>query len=474
MTQTLPSPDLILSICNFQSIKEAEINLRGFVAIQGDSDLGKSAIVRALRSLLFNEWDPGYLRDGEKECQLSLEIPSPYPLSRVSLFKSEKRNEYILEFRDGRETKSYPKIGRDTPQELKDIGFTPIISERKDSFNLNIQPQLKPLFLVTNTGTELTSFFNTLFGIEKYERANRSINSAAMGLQRELNFVNNLLQEKTISHQTAETQVTRLSEEYAAKGDVVTRISALIWKVAKLDKLQQDMAALRERVAKHQGAIQRGRDTAIAMDILGLKITNAAKIAAATLNLDTLEQRQFEATTKQGQINTALSFIERMAPVVQRIYSQQIAWASVVELNQRKTANSLSIGKLATVAPFVDKVLDVLRKANALQKSTSRIVSLGHQHSTASNSVTMNSIAFSTLGLYQLKIGSISGSIQRLRNLSVICGSLQQLNVRRDNQANNKLFAETSAKAVDFAFDLLYQEAPPCSECGQFKSHKHA
>lgn len=64
---------LTLSIKNFQSIKEANLNLSGFTVITGSSNLGKSAVRRAFATVIYNDWDASYIRDGYKSAEIELE-----------------------------------------------------------------------------------------------------------------------------------------------------------------------------------------------------------------------------------------------------------------------------------------------------------------------------------------------------------------------------------------------------------------
>jgi hypothetical protein len=173
---------MLFRVQNFQSIKDETFEFKGLTAIVGPSDRGKSALQRALKSLLYNEWDESYLRRGEKKCILTLTL-SEGLIYQIIKEKSKSVNTYTFTFRDGTPNKVYPKIGKNIPEEIKALGFDIIETERGDKFNLNFQEQLDPLFLVAQPDPEVTGFFNHLFKVTKYEQALRRMTSNLVKLK---------------------------------------------------------------------------------------------------------------------------------------------------------------------------------------------------------------------------------------------------------------------------------------------------
>ena len=59
--------DVLIEVENFQSVREARLELRGFCVLVGESDVGKSAVVRALASLAQNLPAAAAVTRGEKQ-----------------------------------------------------------------------------------------------------------------------------------------------------------------------------------------------------------------------------------------------------------------------------------------------------------------------------------------------------------------------------------------------------------------------
>lgn len=245
-----------LTIQNFQSIEKLEIVLNGFSTLVGKSNRGKSAIVRALRAILCNEWNPSYLKEGTKECVLTFEVleKSEYLKNLLPDFDIQKIvlrkpiNEYIVYKEDGTKL-SYPKVGKGVPDVFSNIALSEIVTEREDSFNLTFQAQLDPLFLITATDVEVSSFINKVFDIARFERALRDMASDDIKLSKLLSDTENslpLLQDSL-----------DVEKGYLEK-DRIT-LAKLEEKLSDTEKLKQEYEASRDDIIIWEG-IQTHRD----------------------------------------------------------------------------------------------------------------------------------------------------------------------------------------------------------------------
>lgn len=217
-----------LTIENFQSIENLSIDIRDFTSLVGKSNRGKSAIVRALRVVLYNEWEASYLREGTKECRISLEIlqKSEYLKSILPEFNIERveirkpANEYTVWLDDGTKL-SYPKVGKNTPEVFSKIALSEIESERKDFFNLNFQAQLDPLFLVTGTDVVITSFINKVFDISRFEKALREMRSDEIKISRTVKEYEDKILEIETTKKTLDTELITAEDLQKKLGDKI-------------------------------------------------------------------------------------------------------------------------------------------------------------------------------------------------------------------------------------------------------------
>jgi len=137
-------------IRDFQSIGDLEMEIRGFTCVTGKSNIGKSAIVRAISSALLNRPVVGMVRKGAKACRVSLRS------SKWSLQweKSERgTNKYQVN------DKKLERVGQGQLEDIARLGFGSIRVGDQDMLPW-LAPQWKPIFLLDVTGTAVTEFIS--------------------------------------------------------------------------------------------------------------------------------------------------------------------------------------------------------------------------------------------------------------------------------------------------------------------------
>jgi hypothetical protein len=157
-----------LHLQNFQSIVDQEFKFKGFVAITGPSNLGKSAVRRALGSVLYNDWQPNFQRNfGKKkigDTTLTFAKEGEYTITQskpTNSFKIEITGKPVLEF---------GKVGRTVPDEVRNLGYKTL--DVNDSFlNLNVTKQTDQLFMVSYQASTNTGILNELFNLTQLEKA---------------------------------------------------------------------------------------------------------------------------------------------------------------------------------------------------------------------------------------------------------------------------------------------------------------
>lgn len=171
-----------IKISNFQSIKQAELNLGGFTMITGASNLGKSAIRRAFATALYNDWDASYIKHGSKTTQITLTREN----TEVQIEKGSK-NDFIVN------GVAYNKIGTGVPNEYADFGWLPLETQ-SNTYKLNIATQLEPLFMIGTSDSENTRILNAALKVDVFEEAARLSNTDARSYETSAKEVKNDLE----------------------------------------------------------------------------------------------------------------------------------------------------------------------------------------------------------------------------------------------------------------------------------------
>lgn len=150
-----------LDIQNFQSHKKSRLEFHsGVNVIIGPSDSGKTAVLRALRWVNYNEPSGDSFRSnwgGETVVSEDFENSD-----KVTRFRSNVENEYLLN------DTVFTAFGREVPREIAKV---------INMNEVNLQSQFDSPFLLTSTPGEAAAHFNRIAHIDKIDIALKTVDS---------------------------------------------------------------------------------------------------------------------------------------------------------------------------------------------------------------------------------------------------------------------------------------------------------
>ncbi len=161
-----------LELENFQSHKYTLLDFdKGLNVIIGNSDSGKTAIIRAIKWALYNEPQGDYfIRQGEKNTSVSVYFNTGAIVKR---FRSPSKNSYYLKKSNGEEF-SFEGFGRVVPKEiLEEINISKINLDESTHTMLNIAEQLEGPFLLNEKNSVRASAIGRLVGVNFIDDALR-------------------------------------------------------------------------------------------------------------------------------------------------------------------------------------------------------------------------------------------------------------------------------------------------------------
>lgn len=174
-----------IKINNFLTHKDTEIHLdRGINVFVGDSNAGKSACIKALRWLFYNEpRGDGFIRydqerldieakqkknKDEYKCSVSVEMSDGIIIER-SQSLSPASNKYII-YKPGEYPLVLTGFGRDVPEEVSNaIGFSALALGSRGKFEINYMPQLGEPAALAFQGEELSRTLNFAHSLDQFE-----------------------------------------------------------------------------------------------------------------------------------------------------------------------------------------------------------------------------------------------------------------------------------------------------------------
>lgn len=152
-----------LTLENFQAHKNSELDLEAFTVIVGHSNAGKTAIIRALKSALYNDFKKSYVKIGEKSGTISLTGDK----MNLSLTR-DKALTYTIN------GTVYGAVGRSELQQLVDAGFFSIEIDKKKYYP-QIARQFDNPFIISYSDSEISKLLSELSQTGKIKQAKKNI-----------------------------------------------------------------------------------------------------------------------------------------------------------------------------------------------------------------------------------------------------------------------------------------------------------
>lgn len=176
-----------LHLKNFQSHEETSLDFApGLNVILGNSDSGKSAIVRAIRWLFYNEpMGADFLQRGKSLVEVTAEFYDGAILKRS---RNKNVNAYDLTLGTG-ESMHFEGFGRSVPKEIVDyFKLRKFPLSPTEDLTLNIADQLEGPFLLQEKDSNKANAIGRLVGIHYIDQAQRNVNRDIKSLTQDLKY----------------------------------------------------------------------------------------------------------------------------------------------------------------------------------------------------------------------------------------------------------------------------------------------
>jgi exonuclease SbcC len=235
---------------NFQSHRQTEIVLAPTVsALIGESDQGKSAVVRALRWLFYNKpQGADFVRVGADSCRVAAEFDDGVTVIRE---KRGRVNRYEIRH-PSREPEVLEGVGREVPDRVREVVEIYPLRLEGASFELHVAHQLDPPFLLKETPAVRARAVGHLSGTDLFDAADKR---AARRLS-DLSRLRRELEEKTASLEAEmagfgnledlEARLTRSTELFRLGEDAGVRAARLAGLKGKLAQVKRELAGIED------------------------------------------------------------------------------------------------------------------------------------------------------------------------------------------------------------------------------------
>lgn len=247
-----------IEISNFQSHKATKIDLVPTVnTLQGNSDCGKSAVMRAINWLLFNPAGDYFVSDWAKKGK-SIVAPCSVTIEANGHVVTRKRdkdfNGYILDGEVFEATRN---------------SVPPKVAEALCLGEVNVQRQLDPPFLLSMSAGDVSRYINSLVNLTEIDRWAVAVNGRSRRLQQQFEAAEKMevesrkefesygyldgLEEVSERAKELEDKLLNVGAAHAALNDDVLAYMAELEKINNLpnvDKLFVLLAGIEEKILK--------------------------------------------------------------------------------------------------------------------------------------------------------------------------------------------------------------------------------
>lgn len=327
-----------VEIKNFQSITHQVIDVDGFSALAGRSNIGKSAVIRAIKAALTGSPADNYVRHsiscprvikGAKSCKCFCSVHIKAEGLDLLWEKGDAVNRYV---HNGTE---HTVVGRGTPDFLTP-GFSPVKLGEKEKGLLQVSDQFKPIFILDKPGTVAADI---LSDVAKLDQINVAIRLAEKDRK-----------EARATRKVREKDIEDLSE--ALEG--YEGLDGVAGQASDVEEVYQQVEAIKEKAEQLEQFIEAifsvGQQLRDLKAVEQIKVPDISPLKEEDSKFTTLERLVAELHGK-AQAVLALKGLEAIEiPEMESfsssgvLYEKLVQWASKVDV----------------LASFLDKIQKLL------------------------------------------------------------------------------------------------------------------
>lgn len=375
-----------LKIKNFQSIEDQELELKGFVAITGRSNLGKSGLRRALTAVLYNDWNKSYRREGTNK---PTEVTLTSPAWSVHMLKSNDNNDFTLTTAEGKQT--FNKVGKDIPEQISALGFN-LLDLEDEKLNLTSSKQTDPMFMVSFKQVTQTKVLNKLFNINKLVSASSLVQKDIRNFKMEHNKLLETYNSKSSDLSQLEAKQQEVTEQRDFLADTLNNLTSIdSWLdiTEELNRLQTLQTETNDKII----FLQNIKDQDLILTLLdeykyhdSLEVNSKLSLGSIKMKLESLlnkvtELQEAENITSKikfiesfvntvqeaAQISSRLSELNKLSSFINDFQQNRLLLNYLYQFDREKSANLL----LSNNQTSTDAVQYSVNKLRALQPLTS-------------------------------------------------------------------------------------------------------
>ncbi len=327
-----------IKIQNFESHDNTELNLhKGVNAIIGDSEKGKSGILRALNLIVKNQPSGDSYKShwgGDTVCSIEIE-------KKITREKSKKFNGYYI---GEKEDDNFFKSG---------IGVPDTISDMINIFDSNWQKQLSSPFLLSDSPGEVAKQLNKAANLESIDKSISAINSTLKKENRKL------------------TEKETLLESYEQRLLAYDDIDDIEKIVSNLEKYQEQYDKLEEDIDDIEDIVSGIDLNKKVIAKYGVKLKYEKTVLSLCKLAEEYEDQEEELETLIG-ISDSINNINKYNKKYDKKLKYEDQVNNLIELSEKSKNIENDIYYMESIVEEIDLLKDDIDEQNKKEKTLTR------------------------------------------------------------------------------------------------------
>ena len=325
-----------LKILNFQSIKDLDLDINGFIVIKGKSNSGKSSIRRAINSLFFNNWDKAFIRNGTKKTELMFEH------NNDSIKLTKPNNSYEVN------GNVFPKIGITIPDEVIELGIK-FFETEAESINLIAPSQLDPLFMIAYSDQINTRILNKIFNVQKYRLASSKAKKDNDDNTRDMKTLKADISDNKAENSLEQSLLEKALEikELMNMTDSIDALSVLTSEIIVCETSINILENILENINK------------LILLYTNINLLNEIKTVSLKINKTELQQDIVEDSLSVCNINIVVNEIKSLSNI-EKLLSNNMDKGRILNQIEEIIKKTVSVDHILNHLAYLDKVKNII------------------------------------------------------------------------------------------------------------------
>lgn len=361
-----------VQLINFQSHKDTTIDFcNGLNVFVGESRNGKTAILRALRWLYYNEpRGDRFIRSGEDQCEVSVLLNDGTQIQRIRN-ASGKVNVYVLN-EPGKEEQVFTKFNKEVPLEIQEaLGVSKLVLDKDTAIELNFSRQMDSAFLVNDSGPRRTKIIGRVVNLHVIDSAQRTAeNDLKIAKREKSKFEDDIksLEEKLAEFKDLPAQEAALKKAF----ELMKEVSDLKVKTEKLQEINTAIQRTQLSIAENDKVLDRLKNIELSL-VLTQTLTSKVNLLA---NYKELQQKitgtancldiQRAIITKLSNLEATVKIFDEVTEKTGRLANLQSVAQSITCTESKLKTQQAQLEKLQSLEMASSISANIKKKYNTL------------------------------------------------------------------------------------------------------------